>query len=90
MLVCSIRCGTGQAAKDYRTDADLFAACATDAKSLCADVKPGEGRVQACLVRSNSTFICPEYAWYLKRFVWLILCVLKRGCVAAEGEERNG
>ena len=38
-----------QAAKDYRTDADLHAACEPDAKQLCADVNPGEGRVQDCL-----------------------------------------
>eukprot|EP00884_Botryococcus_braunii_P009912 jgi/Botrbrau1/18922/Bobra.177_2s0076.1 len=38
-----------EAAKDFRTDADLYAACDPDAKTLCADVKPGEGRIQACL-----------------------------------------
>ena len=38
-----------QAAKDYRTDADLHAACELDAKQLCAGVQPGEGRVQDCL-----------------------------------------
>ena len=38
-----------QAAKDYRVDADLHAACEADAKKLCADVNPGEGRVQDCL-----------------------------------------
>ena len=35
-----------QAAKDYRTDADLHAACEPDAKQLCADVNPGQGRIQ--------------------------------------------
>ena len=39
-------CVCAQAAKDYRTDADLHAACEPDAKQLCADVNPGEGRVQ--------------------------------------------
>eukprot|EP00884_Botryococcus_braunii_P009911 jgi/Botrbrau1/18921/Bobra.177_2s0075.1 len=38
-----------EAAKDFRTDADMYAACDPDAKTLCADVKPGEGRIQACL-----------------------------------------
>lgn len=38
-----------QAAKDYRTDADLHAACEPDVKQLCADVNPGEGRIQDCL-----------------------------------------
>ncbi|KAK9838535.1 hypothetical protein WJX81_005974 [Elliptochloris bilobata] len=38
-----------EAAKDYRVDADLHAACEADAKKLCADVNPGEGRVQDCL-----------------------------------------
>lgn len=38
-----------QAAKDYRTDADLHAACEPDAKQLCANVNPGEGRIQDCL-----------------------------------------
>ncbi len=39
----------GQAAKDYRTDADLHAACEPDAKQLCSNVNPGEGRIQDCL-----------------------------------------
>jgi len=30
-------------------DADLHVACEADAKKLCADVNPGEGRVQDCL-----------------------------------------
>jgi len=38
-----------QAAKDFRVDADLHVACEADAKKLCADVNPGEGRVQDCL-----------------------------------------
>eukprot|EP00884_Botryococcus_braunii_P009907 jgi/Botrbrau1/18918/Bobra.177_2s0072.2 len=38
-----------EAAKDYRADANLYAACGSDAKALCADVKAGEGRIQACL-----------------------------------------
>ena len=42
----------GQAAKDYRADAELLDACEPDAEQLCADVKPGEGRVQDCLVRT--------------------------------------
>ena len=42
-------CALGQAAKDYRTDADLHAACEPDAKQLCAGATSGEGRVQDCL-----------------------------------------
>ncbi|KAK9857617.1 hypothetical protein WJX84_000703, partial [Apatococcus fuscideae] len=38
-----------QGAKDYLADADLKNACEADALQLCADVKEGEGRVQACL-----------------------------------------
>ena len=37
-----------QAAKDYRTDADLHAACEPDAKQLCSDTNPGQGRIQVC------------------------------------------
>ena len=40
-----------QGAKDFRTDADLAAACEEDAGQFCKDVKPGEGRIQDCLVR---------------------------------------
>lgn len=40
-----------EGAQDYRTDADLHVACEPDAKLICKDVKPGEGRVQDCLVR---------------------------------------
>lgn len=39
-----------EAAADYRTDADLHIACEPDAKQICKDVKPGEGRIQDCLV----------------------------------------
>ncbi|OXR39617.1 hypothetical protein B7C42_08315 [Nocardia cerradoensis] len=42
-----------EAAKDYRTDADLHAACEPDAKQLCANVNPGEGRIQDCLPRQG-------------------------------------
>ena len=35
-----------QAAKDYRTDADLHSACEPDAKQLCANVNAGQGRIQ--------------------------------------------
>ena len=42
-----------QAAKDYRTDADLNAACQADAKQLCADVNPGQGRIQVCSAAHN-------------------------------------
>ncbi|KAK9797745.1 hypothetical protein WJX73_005342 [Symbiochloris irregularis] len=38
-----------EGSKDYRTDADLHAACKPDADSLCKNVKPGEGRIQDCL-----------------------------------------
>ena len=40
-----------EGAVDYRTDADLHIACEPDAKQICKDVKPGEGRIQDCLVR---------------------------------------
>lgn len=40
-----------EGAQDYRTDADLHVACEPDAKQICKDVKPGEGRIQDCLVR---------------------------------------
>lgn len=39
------------AVDDYRTDARLHAACADDAKTLCADVEAGDGREVECLVR---------------------------------------
>lgn len=42
-----------EGAQDYRTDADLHLACEPDAKKICKDVKPGEGRVQNCLVRKT-------------------------------------
>ena len=41
---------TLQGAKDFRTDADLAIACEEDATQFCKDVKPGEGRIQDCLV----------------------------------------
>ena len=47
-----------EGAKDYRTDADLHLACESDAKKICKDVKPGEGRIQDCLV-------CPACIWSL-------------------------
>jgi hypothetical protein len=37
-------------ARDYRADPSLREACAADAAAHCKDVKPGGGRVQACLV----------------------------------------
>ena len=40
-----------EAAVDMATDVMLSEMCQADADSLCADVKPGEGRVQECLVR---------------------------------------
>jgi hypothetical protein len=42
--------GRWQGAKDFRADADLYAACNADAKIVCKGVKSGEGRIQACLV----------------------------------------
>eukprot|EP00898_Chlorokybus_atmophyticus_P007954 jgi/Chlat1/815/Chrsp104S01269 len=38
-----------EAADDFTLDAALNEACSPDAKNLCSDVNPGEGRVQACL-----------------------------------------
>ena len=37
-------------AQDYRVDPSLFAICKEDAERLCAGVKEGGGRIQACLV----------------------------------------
>ena len=42
-----------QAAKDYRTDADLHSACEPDAKQLCANVNPGQGRIQVCALPTS-------------------------------------
>ena len=42
-----------QAAKDYRTDADLHSACEPDAKQLCANVNPGQGRIQVCALPAS-------------------------------------
>jgi Golgi apparatus protein 1 len=39
-----------EAAKDMATDVMLAEMCQADADSLCSDVKPGEGRIQTCLV----------------------------------------
>jgi hypothetical protein len=36
---------------DYRADPMLYEACSDDAAKHCKDVKPGGGRIQACLVR---------------------------------------
>ena len=55
MYLSLVPCGT-QAAQDYRTDADLHAACEPDAKKVCADVKPGGGRIQDCLVCAFCSF----------------------------------
>lgn len=43
-------CRTVQAALDYKADAELTAFCNMDADRICADVTPGDGRVQQCLV----------------------------------------
>ena len=40
-----------EAADDFVADAMLHELCEPDAKSICPDVPPGEGRVQTCLVR---------------------------------------
>ena len=40
-----------QAAQDMRSDPMLWEACKEDSDNLCKDVKPGGGRMQACLVR---------------------------------------
>ena len=37
------------ACEDWRANPKIAAACATEASSLCADVKPGRGRVVECL-----------------------------------------
>ncbi|MEW5311456.1 MAG: hypothetical protein WDW38_003170 [Sanguina aurantia] len=49
-------------AVDFRADALLHEACQTDATKLCADVKAGGGRVQACLrdKRSQLEWVCEE------------------------------
>lgn len=38
-------------ATDFRADPFFYSACHQNASALCGDVKPGGGRVQACLVR---------------------------------------
>lgn len=51
-----------EAAEDFRNDAMLYELCVSDAESLCADVKPGGGRVQDCLreKRSQLSWDCQE------------------------------
>ena len=39
-----------QAAEDVRVDAQLEQYCKGDISTFCADVTPGEGRIQDCLV----------------------------------------
>jgi hypothetical protein len=39
------------ASYDYRADPTLHEACEGDANTICKGVKPGGGRIQACLVR---------------------------------------
>jgi hypothetical protein len=39
------------AAYDYNADSSLAAECKADAQRICSEVAPGDGRVQACLVR---------------------------------------
>ena len=61
-----------EAAADYRTDADLHIACEPDAKQICKDVKPGEGRIQDCLVRAlcqQPHFKTLQYAYSLQENV---------------------
>jgi len=41
-------------ASDIRGDAPLVAACASDLKSHCAEVTPGEGKLWACLEKYES------------------------------------
>ena len=36
---------------DFRADPMLYEACKDDSESLCKGLKPGGGRIQACLVR---------------------------------------
>ena len=50
-----------EGAQDYRTDADLHVACEPDAKQICPNVKPGEGRIQDCLV----SFYTADQTWTL-------------------------
>jgi golgi apparatus protein 1 len=42
-------------ANDFRADPGLAAACTKEAERLCPDVLHGEGRVQACLVRTPTS-----------------------------------
>lgn len=51
-----------EGARDFRADADLYDSCQPDAAALCADVKPGEGRVQNCLRdhRGQVSWECQE------------------------------
>eukprot|EP00898_Chlorokybus_atmophyticus_P002052 jgi/Chlat1/2848/Chrsp194S08770 len=50
------------AADDFTLDPGLNKYCSDDAKALCPDVEPGEGRVQACLRdnRASLTWECQE------------------------------
>eukprot|EP00958_Prasinococcus_capsulatus_P008020 scaffold751_cov395-Prasinococcus_capsulatus_cf.AAC.27 len=51
-----------EAAADFATDAALHEKCQPDADALCKDVRPGEGRIQACLrqKRASLSWDCQE------------------------------
>lgn len=58
-----------EGAQDYRTDADLHLACEPDAKKICKDVKPGEGRIQNCLASSPPL---PLPCWQILQYKGII------------------
>jgi Golgi apparatus protein 1 len=51
-----------QSSDDLKLDAKLNEKCSADAESLCADVEPGEGRIQTCLRkrRASLSWDCQE------------------------------
>ncbi len=48
---------TLQAAEDFRADPMLYSACKADSELLCAGMKNGGGRIQACLVRGREAVV---------------------------------
>lgn len=52
-----------QAAEDIRADPLLYEACKEDTENLCKDVKPGGGRVQACLV-GGGPVVTAHVSWW--------------------------
>ena len=66
-----------EGAQDYRTDADLHVACEPDAKQICPNVKPGEGRIQDCLV-----------SFYTVDRRWNLLAAGMKGCTVDSNQQQ--